>query len=136
MSPFTKPCSKPKAPTMPVSSSIVNKASIGPCFSSLLSSTAMAAATPMPLSAPSVVPFAFTQSPSIMVSIGSVSNVCFLSLFFCGTISTCACKITGVRFSMPGVAGLRIKILPVLSTRVSKPSDFPKSVISLVMASM
>ena len=57
--------SRLKAPVIPVSSSIVNSASTGPCSISFDSSTAIAAATPIPLSAPRVVPFAVTHSPSM-----------------------------------------------------------------------
>ena len=46
-------------------------------------------ATPMPLSAPKVVPLAFSHSPSISVSIGSVRKSCFTSLFFSHTMSMC-----------------------------------------------
>ena len=104
ISPFTVPGFNPNAPNIPVSSSLVMRASNGPCFRSLASSTAMMAATPSPLSAPRVVPFAFTQSPSIYVSMGSFSK----------------------SFSMPGVAGLRIITLPASSTKDSKPKPFPK----------
>ena len=47
-----------------ISSSTVKRACTRPCFNSLSASTAKAAAIPMPLSAPSVVPRAFTHSPS------------------------------------------------------------------------
>ena len=62
---------------IPVSSSRVHSASIGPCFKSLASITAMMAAIPSPSSAPSVVPLLLPIHPSIYVSIGSVSNTCF-----------------------------------------------------------
>ncbi len=42
---------------------------------SLLSITAIAAATPTPLSEPRVVPSAFSQSPSLTTLIGSVSKL-------------------------------------------------------------
>ena len=44
-------------------------------------------ATPMPLSAPRVVPFALTHPLSTQVSMGSFSKSNFLSAFFCGTMS-------------------------------------------------
>ena len=53
-----------EAPVSPVSSSMVKRNSSGPCATSSLSITASAAATPTPLSAPRVVPSAFSQSPS------------------------------------------------------------------------
>ena len=62
--PSSKLPSSAIAPSMPVSSSMVNTASSGGCSSSLLSSTASAIATAMPSSPPSVVPSADTQSPS------------------------------------------------------------------------
>ena len=67
MSAFMNPSFKAKAPVNPVSSSTVKRHSSGPC--SMLSSANMAkaAATPMPLSAPKVVPLAFIHSPSISV---------------------------------------------------------------------
>jgi len=65
MSPCSSPFSRPFAPSMPVSSVAVNRASSGPCFSVRSSSTARIAATPIPLSAPSVVPSAVTQPPSM-----------------------------------------------------------------------
>ena len=46
------------APVSPVSSSIVNSSSSGPCTSSLDSRIASMVATPIPLSEPSVVPVA------------------------------------------------------------------------------
>ena len=58
-----------KAPVMPVSSSIVNNASIAGWGMVSLSKIAIIVATPIPLSAPSVVPFAFIQSLSTNISI-------------------------------------------------------------------
>ena len=82
ISPSRIPAFKPKAPVIPVSSSIVNRPSIGPCCRSSDSRTLIAAATPIPLSAPRVVPSAVTQPSSIKGSIGSVSKSNILSLFF------------------------------------------------------
>ena len=67
ISPVKKLGSKPKAPVIPVSSSMVKSASILGCGISVLSKILMIAATPKPLSAPKVVPFALTQSPSINI---------------------------------------------------------------------
>ena len=111
---------------MPVSSSFVIKASKGPCLISLDSNTAMIAATPRPSSAPRVVPFARTHSPSIHVWMGSLVKLCSTSATFCGTISMWACSTTPLRFSMPGVAGLRITTLPALSIKDSRPRFLPK----------
>lgn len=133
MSPLMKPSCKAKAPVSPVSSSTVNRHSTGPC--SILSSARMASsvATPIPLSAPSVVPLAFSHSPSISVSIGSVRKSCFTSLFFSHTMSTCDCSTTVFRFSMPGVAGFLISTFPASSTFVSNlcfsPNAFRKAII-------
>ena len=76
ISPLIKPSFRANAPVSPVSSSTVNRHSSGPC--SMLSSARIASsvATPIPLSAPSVVPLAFSHSPSISVSIGSVRKSC------------------------------------------------------------
>ena len=75
ISPFKNPGFNPNAPVIPVSSSIVKIASIGPCSMSLASRIASDVATPIPLSAPSVVPVAFTHPPSICGLIGSVSKL-------------------------------------------------------------
>ena len=66
MSPFKVSGLSAKAPNMPVSSSLVIRASSGPCLMSFDSNTAIIAATPKPSSAPKVVPFARTQSPCIV----------------------------------------------------------------------
>ena len=77
------------APVNPVSSSTVNKHSKGGSSVSLgKSSKAIEAATPIPLSAPNVVPSAFNQLSSIYNLRGSVIKSCFESLFFSHTIST------------------------------------------------
>mmetsp|Transcript_109010 Transcript_109010/g.308267 ORF Transcript_109010/g.308267 Transcript_109010/m.308267 type:complete len:274 (-) Transcript_109010:455-1276(-) len=67
--------SSPDTPVSPVSSSTVNSASIGGSRTSApVSSTAKAAATPMPLSAPSVVPVARSQPRSRRRRMGSVAK--------------------------------------------------------------
>ena len=58
ISPSSIPPFRPRAPSMPVSSVAVISASNGPCTTSSDSITAKIAATPIPLSAPSVVPSA------------------------------------------------------------------------------
>ena len=125
------PCSmfsgRSLAPNIPVSSSAVISASTGPCFRSFASMTERMAATPKPLSAPSVVPFAFTHSPSIHGWMGSVTKLCVDSGVFCGTMSMWACRITPFRSSMPGVAGLRITTLRPSSMNASTPAFFAKS---------
>ncbi len=62
--PVTSEASSAFAPSRPCSSDTVKRSSSGPWAISGSSATASAAATPMPLSAPSVVPSATTQSPS------------------------------------------------------------------------
>mmetsp|Transcript_9873 Transcript_9873/g.24662 ORF Transcript_9873/g.24662 Transcript_9873/m.24662 type:complete len:225 (-) Transcript_9873:142-816(-) len=63
----------PKAPVSPVSSSTVNSASMGGSRVVLgASSSASAVATPIPLSAPRVVPSALSQSPSRTRRMGSL----------------------------------------------------------------
>ena len=121
MSPFRVSAARWFTPYIQVSSSAVISASSGPCFRSLLSNTAIIAATPIPSSLPSVVPLAFTHSPSMYVSIGSVSKLCLLSSVFCGTISMCACRVAIGRLSIPGVAGLRITMFSAPSLKASMP---------------
>ena len=65
--------SSSRAPVSPVSSSTVSRTSTGPSFSSD-SSTARPAATATPLSAPRVVPSAFSQPSSITRAIGLYRN--------------------------------------------------------------
>ena len=62
--PVTSAGSSAFAPSSPCSSDTVRRSSSGPCESAGSSAAAIAPATPMPLSAPSVVPSASTQSPS------------------------------------------------------------------------
>ncbi len=59
------------APVSPLSSSMVKSSSRGPCATSSASISASMAATPIPLSAPSVVPCAVSHSPSRSGRIGS-----------------------------------------------------------------
>ena len=127
MSPLLKHGLSPLAPSMPTSSSMVKSASRGPCLSVSSARIAREKATPIPLSAPSVVPSAVIQSPSCIVWIGSVSKLCTLSEFFCGTMSRCPCSVATGRSSSPGVAGLRINTLPTSSTWVSSPSRLPSA---------
>ena len=82
ISPVKIPPSKPIAPVIPVSSSMVNKASIAGCLISSEDSIAIIVATPKPLSAPNVVPSAVTQSPFICILIPSVSKLKTVSEFF------------------------------------------------------
>ncbi|MNS57681.1 hypothetical protein D3C72_905770 [compost metagenome] len=124
-----------KAPVIPVSSSIVNKASIAGCGISLLSRIAIIVATPSPLSAPSVVPRARTQSPSTYISIPCVSKSKTVSAFFWCTISKCPCITIGLRFSIPGVAGFLMITFLISSSKVSRPKLFPKFFINSITRS-
>ena len=78
-----------KAPVNPVSSSTVKRHSRGGNTESFsMSNNAIAAATPIPLSAPRVVPLAFNHPLSMYKSSGSFIKSCLESLFFSQTIST------------------------------------------------
>ena len=121
MSPFSVSGARWFTPYMQVSSSAVMSASSGPCTSSLLSITAMMAATPMPSSDPSVVSLAFSHSPSTHVSMGSVSKLWLLSSVFCGTMSMWACSTAVLWPSIPLVAGLRMTMFSALSLKASMP---------------
>ena len=123
---------KPIAPVIPVSSSIVNKASIAGCLMVFEANTLIIAATPIPLSAPNVVPSARTQSPSTIILIPSVSKLKLVSEFFWCTISKCDCNTTVLRFSMPFEAGFLIITFPTGSTIVSRFNFFPKSTINCI----
>ena len=115
----------PIAPVRPVSSSRVNTHSIGPCSMSVARRSASCIAQPIPSSAPSVVPSAHSQSPSIYVSIGSLRKSISFPSMLSHTMSICDCSMTTGLCSMPGVAGLRIITLPVASTIVSNSNSLP-----------
>ena len=117
-----KPGSRRCAPVRPVSSSIVKSISSGPCSSERSSATASAAATPMPLSAPRVVPLARSTLPSRTSSIGSFVKSCTLSAFFSQTMSRCAWRQTLAARSFPAVAGFSTRTFPAASWRASRPS--------------
>ena len=102
---------------------------------SVLSKSAIIVATPKPLSAPSVVPFAFTQSPSTTIWIPCVSKSKSVSAFFWCTISKCDCITIVTRSSIPAVAGFLIITFPTSSSITSKPKLVPKSFINLITRS-
>ena len=79
--------SRPRAPSMPTSSSTVNKHSRGPWGISSPSKTARAMATAMPSSPPRVVPRAPTVSPSTKRSNPSFSMSLGQSASFSATMS-------------------------------------------------
>ena len=128
--PVKWPACNSLAPVIPVSSSIVNNASMGGWSMSVEANTDMMAATPRPLSAPSVVPLALTQSPSTSIWMPCESKSNSVSAFFWCTMSKCDCKTTVFDFSLPAVAGLRIMTLPAWSTLVSKLSDSPNDLMN------
>ena len=121
MRPLTILGSRPVAPVSAVSSSMVNSSSSGPCTTDGSSAEAMAAATPMPLSAPSVVFLEVTHSPSMTAGIGSLSKSKVKSLFFSATMSRWPCRMTIGAFSWPLDAGTATHTLPTESSRTSKP---------------
>ena len=127
ISPSSSPSGRAFAPIIDVSSSAVMRALSGPCFMFLSSMMAMIAATPIPSSAPRVVLLAYTQSPSMRVSIGSFMKSCVLVGVFCGTMSICACRIMPLRFSIPGDAGFFITMFPAGSMNASPPAFLAKS---------
>src|ERR1017187_6062316 len=88
----SSPAGNSEAPVRPLSSSMVKRNSNGPWATSSLSITASAAATPTPLSAPSVVPSAFNQSPSRTRRMGSVSKLWAVPSFFSQTMSRLPCR--------------------------------------------
>ena len=135
ISPVNWPGFKPSAPVIPVSSSMVKSASIAGWAMSLLSKILIMAATPSPLSAPKVVPLAFTQSPSTYISIPCVSKSKSTSLFFWQTMSRWDCKTTVWRFSIPAVAGFLMITFPTSSTEVGKPRFSPKFLIKAITLS-
>ena len=124
MSPFNQLWRMPFAPSIPVSSVAVINTSTGPWGISFDNRIAIPVATPIPLSAPRVVPSAVTHSPSIYASIGSLVKSCCLSSFFWGTMSRWPCRITPLRFSIPGVAGLLNNILLASSISAWIPFSF------------
>ena len=92
------------APNIVVSSSEVKIHSNLGAFIFSQSNTANIIATPIPLSAPSVVPLAFIKSPSTYNSRPSLEKSWLLSGSFSQIISVCACNAMAGLFSLPGVA--------------------------------
>ena len=82
------------APSMPISSSVVNTHSSGGCGRSLWS-TASAMAQPMQLSAPREVLSAQIHSPSVTISTGSDARSFVQSAVLTHTMSMWPCSMTG-----------------------------------------
>ena len=80
------------------------------------------AATPIPLSEPSVVPSAVRYSPSITGRIASLSKSNSVPLFFSWTMSRCDWSTIVGALSRPGVPGLRTTTFPTSSTWWSSPA--------------
>jgi len=78
-------------------------------------------ATPIPLSAPSVVPGASTQPSRTTALIGIVFEVMLRPALAWHTISRCPCRITPGLPSLPGLAGFFRIRLPAASTMDSMP---------------
>ena len=112
--PLKKPFSKPKAPSMPVSSEMVNRHSSLP-MGSFPARRARQAATPMPSSAPRVVSLAIIQPSSTTYWMGWVLKSKFTPGFFSQTMSWWACRTSVGTFSLPLAASLVMSTLPVLS---------------------
>ena len=87
-------------PPMPISSSQVKINSSGGWTISSLNATANAIASPIPLSAPSVVSLAQTQSSLMTGLIGSVMKSWLVVSPFCATMSKCAWIATAGRFAI------------------------------------
>ena len=115
MSPVRNPGLSALAPSNPVSSETVKRASILPCSKELSSRIASCAAIPMPQSAPRVVSLAIIQPSSITYLMGSLEKSCVESAFFSQTISEWLWRITVGLFSYPLEASLMISTLPTLS---------------------
>ncbi len=118
--PATSEASSSLAPVRPCSSETVKRSSSGPCGSSGSSDTASAAATPIPLSAPSVVPSARTQSPSTRTSMRPSRGSNGLAGSRSQTMSRWAWRTTTCALSRPEEAGTRTTTLPSSSTVASR----------------
>ena len=112
--PVKKPFSRPKAPSMPVSSEMVNRHSSLP-MGSFPARRARQAAIPMPSSAPKVVFLAIIQPSSISYGMGWVRKSNWKSGFFSQTMSWWAWRTSVGTFSLPLLASLVMSTLPVLS---------------------
>ena len=119
--PCTRPPSRRAAPVSPVSSSMVNSSSSGPCGNAVSPITASIAATPMPLSDPRVVPAAVRYSPCISGTMASVAKSNATSAFFSCTMSRWDWRTVMPAPSWPVVAGLRTTRLPAASAWWARP---------------
>ena len=116
--PSISPPSSPFAPSSPTSSATVISSWSGPCGSEASSTSAIIAAIATPSSAPSVVPLAVSQSPSISSSIRPSAGSFGLSGWRSQTMSRCPCSTTVGADSRPSVAGTSKTRLRAASWRI------------------
>ena len=108
------------APSRPTSSATVISSSSGPCGRAGSSASAIMAAIATPSSAPSVVPSAFSHSPSRTSSMRPCAGSLGLSGRRSQTMSRWPCRITVGAPSRPGVAGTRTTTFPAASCSTGK----------------
>mmetsp|Transcript_3206 Transcript_3206/g.11193 ORF Transcript_3206/g.11193 Transcript_3206/m.11193 type:complete len:220 (+) Transcript_3206:998-1657(+) len=131
------------APPIVVSSSAVKRASIWPCLNSgfrAASKTASAAATPIPLSAPRVVPLArIHQSSSLFFSsqtlMGSVLKLMGVSELALVTMSMWHWMQTPGAASCPGLGGSLKRTFPALSVSTEQFSGSARELRTLLKLS-
>ena len=119
--PVTSAGSSAFAPSSPTSSATVIRSSSGPCGSDSSSTSAIIAAIATPSSAPSVVPSAFSHSPSRTSAIRPSAGSFGLDGSRSQTMSRWPWSVTTGAFSRPGVAGTRMTRFRPASCCSSKP---------------
>ena len=119
--PVTNFGSRPFAPSRPTSSATVMRSSSGPWRFDSSSTSAIIAAIATPSSAPSVVPFAVSQSPSRASSILPSAGSFGLSGSRSQTMSRWPCSVIFGADSRPSLAGTRTTRFPAESPSTSKP---------------
>ena len=119
--PVTSAGSRAFAPSRPTSSATVIRSSSGPCGRDSSSTSAIIAAMATPSSAPSVVPSAFSQSPSRTSAMRPSAGSLGLDGSRSQTMSRWPCSTTVGADSRPCVAGTRMTRLRPASCWSSKP---------------
>ena len=109
------------APSSPTSSATVMSSSSGPCASESSSTSAIIAAIATPSSAPSVVPSAFSQSPSRTSAIRPSAGSFGLDGSRSHTMSRCPWRMSVGACSRPSLAGTRITRFRPVSCWSSNP---------------
>ena len=132
--PLTKPFFRAFAPSRPVSSDTVNRASSLP-VDSLPLTRARAQAIPMPSSAPSVVSCETIQPSSMVYGTGSLEKSWLLPAFFSQTISEWHWSTRVGTFSLPLLASLIIRTLPASSVRDSRPWEAANALSHAIICS-